>query len=365
MPTNVKIDYVLAEREYLNAKTREEKIIALQKMISFCPKHKGTENLLRSLRERLAKLKKEEERKKGRKEEGISKEGSAQVVILGFTNVGKSLLLKKLTNANPKISEYPFTTTKPLPGMIDIDGAKIQVVDTPALLRLEEDSNERNRPTLGIARNADLLLIVSKNRDEMIQVKELISRYGFRLNKKKPRIVVRKYLNGINVIGKELIEGNENIVELLRNFGYMNIEIVVKEKCNIEDLLLSINPSVKFVNALFIINEKDKLYEENGEEIFMDISIKENIEKLKSKIWNSLGLIRVYTKEPGQPPKMDIPVVIRSGETLRSVAEQLHKDFIKKFRFARVWGKSAKFDGQKVGLDHVLSDKDIVEIHLK
>ena len=368
MPTNVTTEYLLAEREYHNAKTREERIIALEKMISHCPKHKGTENLLKTLKERLAKLRKEQEatRKKGRSE-GISKEGAAQVVVLGYTNTGKSLLIKNLTNADPKISEYPFTTTKPLPGMIDYDGAKIQIIDTPSLLHYSEDKNgERNRAILGIARNADILILIARTKQELLELLSLVESYGFKINKKKPDIIIRKNPKGVSIIGEELVKENDRILRILQDMGIKNIEIIVKEPCSIEDILLVLNQNIRFIDAILLVNNPGcKEINREGDIIILDINNPQHLEVLKREIWERLGLVRIYTKEPGQEPKMDIPVVIKKGDTLREVAQQLHKDFVEKFRYARIWGKSSKFPGQKVGIDHIPMDKDIVEIHIK
>lgn len=84
---------------------------------------------------------------------------------------------------------------------------------------------------------------------------------------------------------------------------------------------------------------------------------------VREDIWRNIGLIKVYTKEPGKKPSYP-PFALKKGSTIKDMAEHIHKDFIRKFRFARVWGKSAKFDGQQVGLDHRLADDDIVEVHL-
>jgi hypothetical protein len=47
------------------------------------------------------------------------------------------------------------------------------------------------------------------------------------------------------------------------------------------------------------------------------------------------------------------------------MAEKIRKDFPDRFIKARIWGNSAKFPGQTVGLEHVLHDKDIVELYIK
>jgi len=269
MPTNVTVEYVKAQQKYLNAKTREEKIAALEEMISTVPSHKGCEVLKSQLKQRLAKLKKQTQSKASRKIVTIAKEGDAQACILGLTQSGKSTLLSKLTNAKPKISDHPFTTTKPEIGTCDYEGVKIQLIEIPSSFQ----------PALmSIAQNADSVILLYKDENELDELKSILEK--FRLKK--------------------------HIIEVSR---------------------------------------EDK------------------IEDVKDKIWNSLNLIRIYCKEPGKKPESK-PMVMRKYSTVRDSAKRLHKDFLKYFRFARVWGKSAKYAGEKVGLGHKLEDKDILEIHI-
>ena len=269
MPTNVTVEYAKAQQKYLNAKTREEKIVALEEMISTAPGHKGTEVLRAQLKQRLAKLKKQIEAKSARKIITIQKEGDAQVCILGLTQSGKSTLLSKLTNAKPKISNHPFTTTKPEIGTCDYEGVKIQLIEIPSNF---------HSSFMSIAQNADSIVLLYKSREELNELKNILS--NFRLKKS-----------------------------------------------------------------------------------FVEINRDDSLEEIKDKIWLSLGLIRVYCKEPRKKPESK-PMVMKKDSTVRDAAKRLHKDFVKYFRFARIWGDSAKYGGEKVGLDHKLKDKDVLEIHI-
>lgn len=276
MPINARPEYFKAQSKYLAAKTREEKIIALEEMIKFAPKHKGTETLLAQLKSKLAKLKEQKEHKTSRKITTIPKEGDAQVCLLGLTQSGKSTFLSKVTNAKPEISDHPFTTTKPEIGCMDYQGVKIQLVEIPSTFQ---------RIFMNIVQNSDgIVLVLDSTKDSLEQKIEL-------------RKILEKY-----------------------------------------DLLLK-----PFLEVL------------GKGEIDTDST--------KKKIWEMLGLIRIYCKEPGKTPTKK-PMVLKKGSTIKDAAKNVHKDFLKFFKFARVWGVSTKYQGMQFGLDHELKDGDILEIHI-
>ena len=291
MPINASPEFKKAQAEFLKAKTIEEKIEKLKLMLRLAPKHKGAENLLANLKSRLAKLKQELQRKKKLKKgkKGIKKEGDAQITLLGYANSGKSLLLSRLTNAKPKISKFPYTTTKPEQGMLNL-GALIQVLDLPSLKDNEEDNE-----ILGYANNSDLVLVIGCSIDE-----------------------IKRIINKIR---------NKNILIVINKADIIDAKKIKKE----------------FSGAVEISALQNK-----------------GIEQLKEKIFNSLDIIRIYTKQPGKDPEKR-PVIIKKNSTVGNLAEKIHKEFIKEFKFARVWRKN---NLQRVGLKYILKDKDIVEIHI-
>ena len=318
MPTNVTPEYAAAQREYEKASTIEERIAALEKMLSTVPRHKGTENLRQDIKTKLAKLREKKEKLQQKKAKAtqvaIKKEGAAQICIIGPPNSGKSTLLNKLTRAKVTISSYGFTTEKPEIGIMQYKGLKFQMIEIPPII---ENSSEKDKQFMSLIRQADLTLIVTDT-DNLD--------YFFR-EFKKLRILFNESeddfatVNAVFIQNKTDLPGSEKVMQGLRR--YYNI------------------PLIQFS------------------------AIKGSIEDLKEEIWKYVGLIKVYTKEPGKKLRMDIPVPLKKGSLLKDMAAFLHKDFIKKFRFARIWGHSAKFGGQQVGLTHPLEDEDIVEIHLK
>ncbi|RLG21134.1 hypothetical protein DRN74_03810 [Candidatus Micrarchaeota archaeon] len=187
MPTNVSAEYLAAQKKYEEARTLKEKVTALQEMLREAPKHKGAEKLRAELGKRLARmkeeLKKEKQRKKGRRSLAVKKQGF-QICIIGSPNTGKSTLLKKLTNANPKIAGYPFTTTKPEVGMMESKGALIQVVEIPAL---ERGAADKQAELLSIVMNTDGIIMITRNQDEQDILQRELDEFGI----KKPTIYLR------------------------------------------------------------------------------------------------------------------------------------------------------------------------------
>jgi len=87
------------------------------------------------------------------------------------------------------------------------------------------------------------------------------------------------------------------------------------------------------------------------------------LEELRDTIYRFLNVIRVYTKQPGKPPDLTSPYTCPTGSTLHELAAHVHRDFVEGLKSARVWGTGVH-DGQTVKRDHILHDKDIVELHL-
>ena len=159
MPANLTPQYLEAELKFKQAKTTPEKIKALEVMMAVIPKHKGTERLRGQLKSRMAKLKEELQKRptvaRAEQAYNIKREGAAQSVLLGLPNSGKSSLLSRITGAFSEVADYPFTTRKPIPGMMTYENLQIQLVDTPPI---QLDHIEPGFPNL--IRNADVLLLL-------------------------------------------------------------------------------------------------------------------------------------------------------------------------------------------------------------
>ena len=327
MPANLPPEYFVAEKRFREAKSIPEKIAALEAMLAIMPHHKGTDKLRATLRRKLAKLREEGEQRRGRGGRGdlytVRKEGAGQVAMAGMPNAGKSQLLASLTNATPEVAEYPFTTQLPQAGMIPYENIKIQLVDLPPL------SPDHVEPwVFNILRGADLLLVVlDLSHDPLGELETL-----------------REMMRGQRIVILGLDEAGEE-------WGlYPKKAIIVGNKGDLD-------PEGENLTVL------RELYGEGVPMIQVSAKEGRGLEELKRKVFSMLDIVRVYPKPPGKQPDMSNPVILRKGSTVEDLAEEIHKDFVEKLRYARIWG-SARFDGQRVHRDWPLSDGDIVELHI-
>ena len=328
MPANLTPQYLDAELKFKQAKTTPEKIKALEVMMAVIPKHKGTERLRGQLKSRMAKLKEELQRRpavgKAEQAYNIKREGAAQVVLLGLPNSGKSSLLSRITHASSEVADYPFTTQKPIPGMMTFENLQIQLVDTPPV---QMDHIEPGFPNL--IRSADgLLFLVDLTEDPIFQMEILLEE----LNRMK-----------IRVAGK----GPGSFLEA----GWISLRaLLVGNKCEAK-------------NAM----EAYRRFENHFREAFpiLPISVEGglNLDELRKEIYQILNILRVYTKTPGKEADRMEPVILKKGSTVEEVALSVHKDFVAKLRYAKVWG-SGKFDGQRVKRNYVVNEGDVIELHL-
>jgi len=324
MPANLPPEYFAAEKRFKQATTPEEKVAALEELISTVPKHKGTDKLRADLRRRLSKLRQESVKKKksGRGDlYTVEKQGAAQVALAGFSNAGKSSVLAALTNARPVIAEYPMTTVVPLSGMMPFEDIQFQLVDLPPV------GNESTDGWISaILKNADVLMLVIDLSEDPDTQTELLIEYLIKwkipvLKKgEKENITYKPVILAVNK--SDLPGAEERLKELRRAYG-----------------------------ALYPV-------------IGISTTQKKGIEELRNAVFENSRIIRAYSKEPGKAPDVKTPFTLPAGSTVIDLAERIHKDFVNNFKYACIWG-STKFDGQRVQKDHVLQDRDIVEYHLK
>jgi len=329
MPANLTPQYKEAEERFRRATGHDEKLAALREMLAILPKHKGTEKIQADLRRRLAKL--EEEGERGRKggarrfDPGhVEREGAGQWVMLGAPNAGKSALLRSLTHAHPEVAPYPFTTRLPLPGMMPFEDVQVQLVDTPAV------SEHHVEPYLvNLLHGADGVLLVldltaddlepSLERSRALLERARVWPSGRPLPPDAPPLLVVRPV--VAVANKRDLDPDGTFTELARAAA--------------------------------------------GEGLpFFPVSAEHGsgLEELRRALFEHLGVIRIYAKEPGKKPDLERPFVLPRGATVLHLARVVHKEIAERLRFARIWG-SGRFDGQQVDHDHPLADRDVVELH--
>jgi len=329
MPANLTHQYLKAEEEYRRASTPEEELQCLQAMWRELPKHKGTDKLQAELKQKISQAKKaaESHGKSGKKAARfrIPRQGAGRAVIIGGPNAGKSQLVAALTRATPEVAPYPFTTREPAPAMMPWEDVYVQLIDTPPITADFLDPNAQ-----GLIRGADLaLLLVDLGSDDGI---EQLQEARDRLNETKTRLAAESYL-----------DENDVGLSYTRTFLAPN-KIDLPDAAERLELLHELCPTG--FREFVISAEKGT-----------------GLEELRNAIYESLDVVRVYTKLPtAKEPDFDKPFTVRRGGTLQEVAEQVHKDFAENLKFARVWG-SQVHDGTQVKGDYVLCDRDIVELH--
>ncbi len=353
-----------------------DKIRELEEEIARTQYNKATEHHIGLLKARIARLRRELAKRSKSKGEGfeVKKGGDSTVVMVGFPSVGKSSLLRALTGKETEIGEFAFTTLNCVPGMMVYKGAHIQILDLPGILKGASQGIGRGREVLSVARHADLIMIVLDvyNPHREVIVRELFN-IGIRLDRSPPDVTItKKHRGGLSIKSTvELTKIDEKTVrDVVFEYGIHNGEVVIRQDIDVDELIDALTGNRVYVPSLTVVNKVDLVTEDYLKNLnfdFIPVSAETglNISLLKEEIYSRLSLIRVFTKRRGEEPDFENPMILRDGSTVRDACLRLHKDMVREFRYAQVWGPSARHPGQRVGLDHVLKDGDIVMIITK
>ena len=359
-----------------------DKIKELEEELKKTPYNKATQHHIGLIKAKIAKLRDKDMKRSGKgvKGEGYSvkKSGDATVILVGFPSVGKSTLLNKLTDAESPIGSYDFTTLSVIPGTLFYKHARIQILDVPGVVHGAASGRGRGKEVLAVMRNADLaVILLDINHPGHLKVLEKeIYDSSLRLNQTFPDVKIRKKARGGIDIGATVrltkID-EETIKSIMKEFRLNNAEIVIREDITPDQLIDVIEANKAYVPAIKVLNKidlagKSKL-EQVKKKLKPDLCVSAEkdagIKELKELIFKKLNFIRIFCKQVGKKADLEIPLIMKKGITIKDMCEKLHKDFVTKFKFARVWGKSAKFPGQKFMLKHELKDGDVVELHMR
>lgn len=391
MPTNLPVVAKKKWNEASLARTPQEKVVKLQEFLSLVPKHKGTEKLCAQVKTKIATLRKEiDEKKRRRAGRGgpkffLEKEGAAQIVILGPTKVGRSSLLTSITKAKAEVSDYPFTTREPVPGMFQFEDLQFQVVEAPALIEGAAEGEAWGLQALGLARNADgLFIMVDLANDALKQLAMILNELEkARVLTQKPRARVdieRKHMDAglrIIVVGKLVGCNLRDVEDLLKGYRIFDATVKIYGEAMLDDVEDAIFENTVYRPAIVVANKAETLEAAKnlqelrrfvGDELTIipvSCQTRKGLEKLGPEVFRALDIIRVYTKEPNDPEPSNKPFILKRGSSIGELARQIHSDFIERFAYARVWAKRLPFSPQKVGSSFRLEDKDTVELHAK
>jgi len=362
--------------------TIAEEIQAIEAEYAQTQKNKATNYHLGRLKAKLAKLRREllEPAKGGPKGEGfaVQKHGNARVSLVGFPSVGKSSLLSLLTPTESKTSHFEFTTLTCVPGVLKYNDATIQLLDLPGIIEGAAQGKGNGRQVLAVAKASDLLLIMldpHKGVEQKAKIEKELDDMGIRINRRPPDITIRDAKGGgvklnstikLNHIDEQMVK------TICAEYKRFNLELVVREDATPDDIIDVIEGNRKYVDALFVYNKCDTISIEDMDELArrpnslpISVSTELNLDYMLQLIWERLNLVRVYTKKRGMYPDFDDPIILtqkRKGVNIESVCQSIHKDFAKDFKYALVWGRSAKFSPQSCGLSHELQDEDVIQI---
>jgi hypothetical protein len=362
----------------------EEQIAELEAELVKTPYNKATSKHIGRIKAKIAKLRDEavnRAMKSGGGGEGYSvkKSGDATAVLVGFPSTGKSTLLNKLTGTESAVAAYAFTTLTVVPGALEHKGAKIQLLDIPGLIAGAAMGKGRGKEVIGVVRSADIIIIlvdVFNGKHVNVLLKELYDA-GIRINVPKPDITIKKTsVGGIRLSAVGTLDLDiDDVRSILSESKMMNAEILVRGNATQEDLIDAVQGNRVYVPAFIAVNKVDLIDKETYLEIEHDIRDRfgnpplmisahsgYHMEELKDAIYDCLGFMRIYLKPQSGEADLEEPLIIRTGSTVETVCTKLHRDFVRRFRYARIWGKSVKHGGQRVGLTHKLIDGDILTI---
>jgi len=358
-----------------------QKIADIESEMARTQKNKATSGHLGLLKAKLAKLRRELIEPKGgggATGEGfdVAKTGDARIGFVGFPSVGKSTLLSNLAGVYSEVAAYEFTTLTTVPGVIRYKGAKIQLLDLPGIIEGAKDGKGRGKQVIAVARTCGLIFIVLDVL-KPLQHKQIIERelegFGIRLNKEPPNIQFKKKekggLNLTSLVTQSELD-HDLVKTILGEYKIHNADITLRYDATMEDLIDVIEGNRVYIPCIYLLNKIDQISIEELDIIYkvphcVPISAHHrwNFDDLLEKMWEYLGLVRIYTKPKGQLPDYSAPVVLKEGRSsVEDFCNKLHRSIMKEFKMALVWGSSVKHCPQRTGREHILNDEDVVQI---
>lgn len=362
----------------------EEEIRALEEEVQRTPYNKATSKHIGRIKAKIARLKDEAVNRAMKSAGGgegysVKKSGDATVVLVGFPSTGKSTLLNSLTGTKSEVAAYAFTTLTVVPGAMEYRGAKIQILDIPGLIAGAAMGKGRGKEVIGVVRSADMIVMlvdVFNSSHVDVLMKELYDA-GIRINKPRPDITIKKTSHGgirVHAVGALDLDTDE-IRSILAENKMMNADILIRGNATQDEIIDAMLGNRIYIPAFIAVNKVDLVGELTWRDIAVDTETRfgmspvmisahtgYHMEELKDRIYDTLGFMRVYLKPQSEAADLEEPLIVRRGSSVEDVCRKLHREFVSRFRYARVWGHSVKHPGQRVGLPHRLKEGDLLTI---
>jgi len=388
LPANLTAEAKAKWNKAQQARTTKEKVIAFQEFLSAIPKHKGNERLRAQTKRKIALLKAEVQTKQRRAaarvaERSIQKTGAAQIVIVGLTKVGRSSLLAALTAARPHVATYPYATKESVPGMLQFEDLQFQLVELPALVPEKDSRFGFQEGSADLVRNCDgLIIMVDLGADPVQQLDHIVAelaRSQVSTIKSESNVSVMKTQSGgVQLLTAGRLVGctRDQIISLLKSYGISNATVRSVGDISLDDVEETIlGTSLAYKPTIVVANKADlpdassnaqRLIERAGSRMNVLVAsclTRYGLPELGRSLFEALDIVRIYTKEPNAPSPSPEPFIVKEGTTIGELSRQIHSALFRQFKYARVWGKSVSYGGERVGIDHVLMDGDTLEIH--
>ncbi|CAF9904891.1 Ribosome-interacting GTPase 2 [Imshaugia aleurites] len=363
-----------------------EKIKEIEDEMRRTQKNKATEYHLGLLKGKLARLRAQLlEPAPGAGSGGgsgfdVSKSGDARIALVGFPSVGKSTFLSKITKTKSEVAAYSFTTLTAIPGVLEYAGAEIQVLDLPGIIEGASEGKGRGRQVISAAKTSDLILMIldaTKKAEQRALLEGELEAVGIRLNREPPNIYLKpKKAGGMKITfqnpPKNLDE--KMLYNILRDYKMLNCEVLVRdENATVDDFIdVIMKEHRKYIKCLYVYNKIDSVsldfldrLAREPHTVVMSCELDLGIQDVVERCWQELQLMRIYTKRKGEEPDFSEALIVRNKSSIEEVCDQVHRTLKETFKYAMVWGASARHLPQRVGLSHVVADEDVVSIVAK
>lgn len=295
----------------------------------------------------------------------VKHSGDACVVLAGLPSVGKSTMLNALTNAESKVGNYDFTTLGVVPGMMEYKGVRIQILDLPGIIRGASKNKGFGKRVVSVIRAADLVVLMTdwQRLDWFEKMEEELYDNNIRLGGVLPKITVKRTNKGaIQVIDPHKNFDKQLVIDVAKELGYSNAIIQIDEKLGSVDRLIDgLTKNRKYmpmIRAVSKIDEKGSRVPKNNDYLLVSADMGIGLEELKEEIWGKLGLVRVYLKRSRTAmADKDKPLIVKEESSLQMVVQKISTEMLSEIKEAHIWGKGARFAGQKVSLSARVFDE--------